>query len=172
MIRIRSKIIETRPPEVSIRNWRRITRDAHAEMGALWHREMLPKHFQQNARAIYKHKVRSKKWTSRKRALARRGRLGNGRAVQKGGLVDNVFTGLLEDSLKSSATIRAFPSRVTIRMNGPRYISMRPFHSNQPDKAAEITTTTKAEAIQLAKVLNQSTTNALKALRAPKTTTN
>ena len=168
MIRIQTKLLEERPPEATIREWRTIGRESHAEMGAYWHKHFLPLHFEMgaNVRQKYKHKPRSGAYLKQKRRLAERGK------VKKAGLVDNVFSGDMETLLKTLATIRGFPSRVTITMYGPRYITMRPHESNQPDKAAEITTVTAAEQKKLASVLGKAVTVRLRKLKKPKTTKN
>lgn len=141
-----------RPPDVTIRQWRSGMRDAWRAVGERWQTVMLPRHFTRAAAANYGHQPRNSKYLKRKR-LAGRGygylarfaaRLGM--SVKYGGEVDNVLTGRMEAALKLPARIIAFPSRVTIRMIGPRYMTFRTGrNSKQPDKGKELTTLTSSE---------------------------
>lgn len=148
MLLIRTTISQENFP--SKRAWDRARTRAHADQGSHWHQHLLPKHFQPDAKTRYQHKPRTEKYIKRKKRLAKIGK------VKYGGEVDNVATGFMERILTSSASIRAYPSRVTVGMPGPRYINMRPHKSNQPDKAAEIIRVTDAEAKELEKVLDDS----------------
>ena len=149
----------------SIRAWKRIMTKAHSEQGDYWHSKILPRSFTRSARARRKHKQRTGKYLKFKQAMARRGaRLRGGGTVQKSGRVDNVFSGEMAQRLQAVGTVRAFPSRVSISMTGPRYITMRPFKSNQPDKAAEITSVTSDEASKLARIMEVSIAKQLKTL--------
>jgi hypothetical protein len=131
----------------SKRAWQRGMRQAHAEQGEYWHTKILPKHFEPGAGAKYGHKPRSDKYQRRKKKLAAAGK------VKYGGMVDNVATGRMETMLKGMGVFRAFPTRVTVYMTGPRYITMRPYETNQPDKAKEITALTAQEISDLENVL-------------------
>lgn len=142
----------------------RIFKEGHEAAGRFWHEELLPEHFKPNARFRYGHKRRTRRYLAKKRALAKRG------IVERGGEVDNVYTGLMEDTLTSIAVVKPFPKRVTIKMQGPRYITMRPFTSNQPDKAAELTKTTRPEERRIGKVMDKTITEEFNGLRETKTT--
>jgi len=133
---------------LSKRAWRRIAKAAHTKMGDYWQQRVLPRHFTKSARRRYGHKPRSKKWRERKMREAKKGN----RGVEGGGEIDNVYTGNMRDLLMSGRLIRAYATRFSVEMFGPRYISMRPFQSNQPDKAAEITKTLPDEAAAMAKI--------------------
>jgi hypothetical protein len=151
-LRITTKF--TKPPEASVRQWRACMKEAFEEQGRVWHSEFLPRHFEPYAAAKYGYQDRGKKYQQYKE-LAARG-LGPYRyqgPVLEGGKVALVFTGLLKRTMIEPARIRAFPTRVTIRMIGPRYITMKPYKTRQPDKAAEITTVLPAEQRKLDKVL-------------------
>lgn len=152
----------TRPPDVSIHAWRRISRAAHAAAGALWHSEMLPRHFEPIARQRYQYQPRTKGYLRRKAAAFRKGK------AKAGADTPLVFTGLLRESLMRLGTVRAFPTRASVRMAGPRYITMRPFNSNQPDKAAEVTRVTRQERTELAKVLKREVVQGLAEYRQNK----
>lgn len=172
MILIRMK--ETRPIDIGRDPWRIIMRRAHQAMGEHWHANILPDHFTPQAKYRYRHKLRSKKYRNEKRRAAQQGRpfRKGQQPVIMGGEVDNVLTGYMKQQLEQSKTIRAFPSRVTVRMFGPRYITMNnKDSSNQPDKRREITETTIEQKKELAKVLKDSVVDQLNAYRASRTRT-
>lgn len=60
------KILEKRPPDVVVREWRRIRHATMKEMGLKWHSEMLPNHFAPNAANVYKFRRRTKDYENRK----------------------------------------------------------------------------------------------------------
>lgn len=137
----------SRPPDVSRRQWTDGMRAAWRELGTFWQREILPQHFTRAASARYRYQPRTGKYTKAK-LLAGRG-IGwlhrrvarQGDRVLYGGQVDNVLTGRMEAALKQPARVIAFPTRATVRMVGPRYMTFRPFTaagSRHPDKADEL----------------------------------
>lgn len=154
---------------VSERQWNKAKLGAHDAIGKKWHSEMLPSHFHKGAPEKYGHAKRSSSYLKRKRIMAaKQKRLPGGGTVQRGGQIDNVYSGDMERSLKRVGVIRAYPSRATVTMSGPRYMTMRVFEGNradavtkgwtygkgktfsqragkQPDKVKEITTTTEQE---------------------------
>jgi len=142
-LRILTKI--TRPPGVSARRHREWMRAAFFAQGNHWQQQILPSRFV--AGTSYPRKKRTEKYLRQKLNAARRGK------AILGGLVDNVYTGFLRDKLTAPASIRAFPTRVTVRMVGPRYIGMRVYQSNQPDKAKELLWVSAAEQKKLREVL-------------------
>lgn len=160
MILIRMK--ETRPADIGRDPWRIIMRRAHQLMGEHWHQQFLPDHFTPQAKFRYRHQLRTRGYLKRKPSLP---------DVIMGGQVDNVVTGYMMEQLKSSKAIRAYPSRVTIKMHGPRYVTMRSWKIRQPNKAKEIATVTADQKKTLAGVLKQSVIDQIAAYRAPRTTT-
>ncbi|MBC7855916.1 MAG: hypothetical protein IAF94_21010 [Pirellulaceae bacterium] len=158
-----------RPPELGKNKWKAFCKAGHLAMGLEWQRTMLPDHFNRNARSKYKHQPRTAKYLRNKE----RGgyRKVNGRRVQikYGGQVDNVFSGDMEAMLKGSSVVRAFPTRTTITMTGPQYVTMRPYKSNQPAKGREIATTTDEQATVLERILERETVEAYSKWRQPKT---
>lgn len=145
--------------DVSKRGWRDITRRGYDATGRHWHSTILPLHFQPDARTRYRHDRRSHKWTERKARLAATGK------AKLGGAVDNVFTGLLMDLVTNHWMMRAYPTRATVRMVGPRYVTMRVWKSHQPDKARELTTITNDERRELASILKKTIVAGLNAYR-------
>lgn len=145
-IALRGEILFEGLPAMSRRDRNELLREVHKQMGRFWHNELLPPHFTRTAKSKYRHKLRTIGYRKKKKKLAEKG------IVKGGGEVDNLFTGLLKESLEGVGTVKAYPKRATIRMTGPRYITMRPYRSNQPDKAGEILRVTRGEADEIAKV--------------------
>jgi hypothetical protein len=166
MISIKTTITETRPPEVSARAWTQITRQAHADQALAWVKHDLPNHFKLHARFAYRHRPRRPATKARKTRDAQRGR------AEEGGLVDMVHSGDLRKAVLSAPSIRAFPSRARITLNGPSYLRMKPRTTTLPDMAAEVFTVTTPEARDLDRVLEHRVTRELNNVRQPKTTTN
>lgn len=98
-----------------------------------WQTKWLPRHFTRRAREIYGYRKRSKKWQARKEREAKHG--GN---VKKGGRVDLVYRGLAERLFSKKHAIRAFPTRASVNMHGPRYVTMLPKKGNSNAIGPEI----------------------------------
>jgi len=60
------RIIEARPPEVTIRRWREIRHGTMRVMGLHWHQHMLPDHFAPNAANVYHYQQRTTTYEKRK----------------------------------------------------------------------------------------------------------
>lgn len=157
------------PPDVGRNKWRQFCKAGHQAMGDYWQKYMLPDHFTRSAPSKYGHKQRSPKYLKNKQRGGKRKVNGRWVQIQYGGQVDNVFSGDMEKMLRSSPVVKAFPTRTTITMSGPRYVSMRPFKSNQPNKGAEITTTTEDQGRVLEKILEQHTVEAYANWKQPRT---
>lgn len=141
-------LIEERPLDVALRAWRRdILKPMHQDIGDYWHDKIFPRHFKPGAAQKYKHAGRTQGYLEKKEKLARRG------VVKRvsGQLQDNVFTGRMRADLQRSRIVRGYPTRTTVTMMGPRYVTMRVHKSNQPDKARELTTVTSDEETELAR---------------------
>jgi hypothetical protein len=152
----------TRPPEISVRHFRDAMRDAWRALGEKWHREFLPLHFREDAKRKYRHQPRSTRYLAEKRAAAGGSgwwyRLAQrvGRRIEGGGAIDNVLTGRMRDALLHSARMIAFPTRLTVRMIGPRYMTFTPNRNSvQPNKTVELTRLTPAEETQLREFFGQ-----------------
>ena len=107
-------------------------------MGEAWQKDVLPGRFMPGAR--YPHRPRSAKYLRYKALLASRGE------ALFGGLVVNVLTGRMMLKILGGGMIRAFPTRVSITKTGTRYIDMRVYKANQPDKWNELATLKRSEA--------------------------
>lgn len=163
---VKSNIFEDRPEGMSIRAHRRIRTEGNARVARYWHRKFLPKHFTTSNKVTYNHKPRTSKYLKRKRIKAHfRPDL-----VKKGGIVDNVLSGRMEQAAKRNISLRAFPTRATLTMTGPRYMTMRPYKSGQPDKGAETTKVTRLEGRELEKVNGEHYEREMKKFKSRKTT--
>lgn len=136
--------VKSRPPEVSKRAWSAATKAGFQAAGKLWHEKFLPDHFKPGAAQRYSYRPRSRKYLEAKLKAGR-----SGRAVD-GGRTPLVYTGLMRELLLGFPFFRAYPTRVTVRMHGPRYVSMRVFKVNQPDKGKELTIVTAGEKLEIA----------------------
>lgn len=141
------RIVERNPADLSARAHREISREAFAAIGQLWQREILPPRFRPGA-PHYPHKQRTEAYLRAKQRAYQRGRA-------RYPDVTNVFSGNMADLLSRPGIVRAFPTRATIRKIGPRYITMRPFNSRQPDKWAELTFLKRNERKRLNRVFGE-----------------
>lgn len=147
-----------RPLGLSARKHNAFSREAHREMGEAWQREVLPQRFTPGAR--YPHRARSSAWLRQKVRAAARGK------ALFGGLVTNVFTGAMMRKLLGEGRVRGFPSRVSITKTGTRYIDMRVWKANQPDKWAELSTLKRGEAKLLSRTFRDAYVRQVKADRS------
>ncbi|MCP4571478.1 MAG: hypothetical protein GY838_03935 [bacterium] len=158
------------PPDMSKRFFKKAMRAGHEAMARMWHKLFLPLHFRRNARNRYDHQARKPKYVKKKRFFGKAGRPAPGGVrVRHGGEVDNVWSGDLERNMREWVTVRAFPTRATATMHGPRYISMRPYNSGHPDKAAELTDVSADEKVQLTAELDRVVTREFAAYKKRKT---
>lgn len=142
---------------VTARKFRAAATIANNKAGQEWHAEMLPDHFKKDAQKKYNYQRRTSKYLAwKKKKWASRRPLKNGQYIEGSGETDNVLTGDMRDLLTRTAVVRGYPTRVTVQMDGPRYITMRVYKSNQPKKLEEIQTTTPQERERLAKVMDDS----------------
>lgn len=133
----------------SVRSFRKANKAAFSVMGQYWYDHFLPLHFRREARTKYNYQARGTKYERRKKAL---GKSSYAKRPKYGGEVDEVWSGTLEQNLKSYVNVKAYPTRATVNMTGPRYVTMRPYKSGHPNIGEEVTRVTKAEADVLVKV--------------------
>lgn len=185
MMIVQVTIREDRPMDVAKRRWNEWCRAAYLKMAKWWYDNILPLHFTKQAPTRYSHKPRSAKYLRHKRKKAAQGK------VKYGGLIDNVYTGAMEEMLRSVAEIRAYPTRAVLSMTGPRYMTMTPFTGDrskgyrygknrsqvisktagqQPDKVAEITRVTADEAQILSNILTRAIVDQMEQYKSPRTT--
>lgn len=164
------RILEKRPPDVVVREWRRIRHETMKMMGLKWHAEMLPHHFAANASNVYKYKRRTRDWEARKQRAAKSGRDGQ-RIVDPRAATDALtFTGTLRRNVTQIAYIRSFEQRFKLVMPGTAYTPARPKAPNQPPIAQEVTTLLQREKEELAKVGKAFAAAQLKQYRESRTT--
>ena len=136
--------------DVSVRARRDIGRAAHQAVGEQWDREFKLRHFEPGAAQRYGYKARSAKY------LARKERAHNATWRVKGGAdQDMVYTGQTLQTVKNRQRPRAFPTRVTIDMPTPSYVSMRPDprFRNAPNLGEELTAVSPDEVAALTTTL-------------------
>ena len=133
MIQFGVKWRDQRPVSVSIRKWNEYGRKAHQAMAEHWYGVLLPRHFQPDAKEKYKHQQRTEKYLARKRKAAARGTIPAHHAN-----TDNVYKGRMRRMLlKGSKSVKIFPSRFTVTVTGPRYISMKVLRGDRKALAAK-----------------------------------
>ena len=135
------------------RKFARCAKEAYAEMGSLWHAEILPLHFAPGAKHRYGYAPRSQKYRRRRKV---RGVAGD---------TDVVFTGDMRKQMQQFATIRSFPTRATVNVQAPTYMTLKPntfAGSNQPDKFKELSGLTGADYKQLETKLQTTIERAMK----------
>lgn len=159
------RIIETKPPEVTVRKWREIRHGTMKVMGAHWHKHMLPLHFAPNAGNVYGYKPRTSEHQARKRKAVERGYDGR-RFVDRRAATDALtFSGTLRENVTQVATIRAFEQRFKLIMPGTSYTPDRPKNSNMPPIAQEVTKLLEREKKELAKIGKAYAVKELKAIK-------
>lgn len=152
---IRTQIVQ--PPGLSQRKHRAFAKEAHRAMGQTWQHDVLPPRLMPGAR--YPHRPRSAKYLRQKENAAQRG------VAIFGGQVVNVYTGRMMLKLLAGGMVRAFPTRVSISKSGTRYIDMRVYKANQPDKWNELATLKRSEAKLLSRTFTRSYERQVKASR-------
>jgi hypothetical protein len=130
------------------KDWRRALRAGYAAITQLWRDVFLCKHFLPDAKGKYRYQPRTRGYLKRKMAMAKIGK------VRENGLVDLVFTGRMRDNLQSTVRLSSSYRGGSVTMTGPRYITMVPYNSNQPDKAKEVLAVTSDEIDQINQVLD------------------
>lgn len=147
MIGLNVKIVKT-DDKLSQRRFNAACKEGFAAVGQEWHAKMLPDHFEAGNWRRYRHEPRTKKYRERKQRLAAKGQ------VAKRGEVDLVYSGAMEQTMERFATIRPFPTRATVRVQAPRYMTLKP-RGNQPNKFAELSRTTPQQMRKLESTLKR-----------------
>jgi hypothetical protein len=154
-----------KPPYLSIRKFRKIMKRNHEWVGRTWHKHVLPLHFKQPAAGggRYGYAARKPKYLAGKRRRAtdkikwRRVRSGKSNAVIEGGRFALVGGGETRHrAVDFPPDIKAFPTRVTVKMHVPKYASMTPKASNKgPNLGKEIAKVLPSEAKALRKQMKK-----------------
>jgi hypothetical protein len=143
------RMLETRPPELTIRRWREVRKSTMRVMGLHWHQHMLPEHFEANASSVYHYKRRSAKYLESKQRAAQFGRR---QVDSRAASHPLTLTGTLRANVTQIATIRAFENRFKLVMPGTAYTPDRPRNPRQPPLAQEVTRLLDREKQELAKL--------------------
>lgn len=137
-MRIKTRIVYTRPPEVLARTARAAIVEGYDAAIKAWQREMLPRHFEGSARTRYGYTSRDPKYLERKRRF-------------RGGDNDIVWSGATKrKALTSSPLISGGAKRRTLKLLVPDYVSIR--RRSGLHLAAELTRLTSDELPALARV--------------------
>lgn len=144
------------PESMSARAVQRMMREAHRAVGRYWQDNLLAKAFRPGAAQRHDHKPRSKKYLARKRRLAKTGR------VKMDGVVDLVYSGDMRTLLKNRGIIKSFPTRASLTLQGPRYVSMKPFRRDAPNLGEEVTSLSSGERTELDGVFERAAEDAMK----------
>jgi len=124
--------IEDAHPDLVRRELHEVTRMAHYAMGQVWATQLLPEHFQPSATQAFGYQPRTAKHNKHKRALAAIGQ------AEDGGTSPLVVSGRLRRALlRARHMIRAYPTRVTIDLVGPKYWKYRRWPGS-PDMVREV----------------------------------
>ena len=115
-----------------------------------WHSDMLPKHFERKAQRKYRYQARRRGYQTRKRTFAKRDK-----NIQKQGRAPLVYSGLTEGLAESRKVIRAFPTRVRMRMPSPKWVTPRPKDPAKPNLHDEIVRVMPGENNTLARVFRK-----------------
>lgn len=155
----RGKVIndpDDRPEGVTVRAWRAMLKHANHAMAEYWVKHFVPLHFTRHSGRRYKggvYRPRSPEYMQRKER-------------QRGVAATSadqylVWSGSLRRHVTKLAYIVLYPTRATVHMPTPSYISRRP-RRGQPDIHHEVTTVIVTEL----KKLRQIGTRALRAVQA------
>lgn len=129
---------------LSKRAHNRVMTGVMGDVGAAWKKTMLPRHFRSGAATKYGYQRRTNAWQRRKMRSPVRASDAH---------LPLVYTGTLRRMVKRDANVRAFPTRATVNLPGPKYLTSRPNPTgrgrNRPNMGNEITTVTADEVHEL-----------------------
>lgn len=132
-------------PRAMARGMPRIVQESMKEAAALWHRQDLPKHFEEGASSRYGYKARDQKYRRRKQR-----KKGHGRPLE--------WSGELKRAVTRMARITG--SRLTVRasmdVGGAWYATRRWLTRDMPDMPRELTAITHDEERGLAREVERS----------------
>lgn len=165
------RILETKPADVTVRQWRSIRHEVMRVMGMHWHQNMLPLHFTPNAARVYGYKPRDPVYLKRKEIAAERGRMGARNVLPRAATDALTLSGTLRANVTQNSSIRTFENRFKLVMPGTSYTPDKPKRPNQPPIAQEVTRLLEREKKELAGLGRASAIEQLKAIRQPTTTT-
>lgn len=127
-----------------------VMRFAMQQTAAHWHRDMLPRHFEPKAQRKYRYQPRRRSYQNRKKAFAK-----EDSRIKKGGRAPVVYSGLTESLAEGHAVIRAYPTRVRLRMASPKWVTPRPRDPAKPNLHNEILAVVPGENRTLGRVFRE-----------------
>ena len=145
-------------PEATARAIPRMVRESLRAVATDWHAKTLPGHFKRDAKQKYAYETRDPSYTRGKRR-----RFGHADPL--------VYHGDLKRQVLRMARVTATSKRARVVLSGPRYLYAYRKDYSQPDKAAELTATTKTEADQMARDVDSELQNQLALMRTTETRT-
>jgi len=145
---------------ISKRKSKEITRRAHRVQALYWHRKMVDYHFHASARYRYGYRRRTRRYSERKRRMAKRGR------VAEGGTRDLVFTGLTRAKMLRPPHVQAFPTRAKLTYATPSCVSMR-YKPGRPQMGKELTAVVPSEVRTLEQVISREVDRSLREWPVP-----
>lgn len=153
------------PPDVSARKLKEIMREAHRQQAESWHRRYARLHFEPIGRYRYAYQRRSPGYRKQKARLASVGK------VEGGGEIDLVHSGLTRRKAMARPLIKALPTRATVQMATPSYVTMHRRRADRPDLAAEILKVVRPEQSRLGQEMQTKVEKDLAAIKEKKTIT-
>lgn len=131
-------------PYLTVRQTRAVLKGTYAVIGRKWLEDYLPLHFHPIAPQRYGYAMRTGATKKKKKRLAAAGK------VEDGGRLDLVWSGVLKWAmLTHDHRVDAYPTRATIKLIGPSYLSIN-YRPGRPNMAREILTVTPDEQKKLA----------------------
>jgi len=150
---IRVEVIMVNAPEEIAKKHGALFAEALQDACEFWHDNILPRHFQLDARRKYSYQARTAPYM---RYKARR--FGHQRPLE--------LTGDLRRQTTGAVTLRKSKGQATAAMRAPKYLYQ--YRPGAPNKAAELVATVTAEIGEMAKVISASVQEKLDRLHEEK----
>ena len=133
-----------------------IVKEAMAAAIDWWHQDRLPLHFKRGASFRYKYRKRNAKYLKQKMR-------------KLGHTQDLVLSGKMQRMVTSRIKITSNRKGGRGALYGPTYLYQHRRDMSDPDKAAELTTTTRKEVLDMAKLVDKHVTGKLEKLPQKRT---
>lgn len=134
----------THDGEMSARAHNRVMKGVMGDVGEHWNKHIKGRHFRSGAATKYGYKPRTNAWMRRKLRSP---------IAASDARLPLVFTGTLKRQVLRSRNVKAFPTRATVEMQVPQYVTSRPNPTgrgrNRPNMGQEITAITPDEIHEL-----------------------
>lgn len=168
MFPIQIKVLEKKPPDVTVRAWSSIRRDTMQVLGDYWYANMLPERFKPNAGARFGFRRRTKYYLRAKQLKTHYNRV---RLSPMAKTMSLVKSGTLYIAMTARGrVIRAFPSRFTVTMPGLVYTPRKNRNPEQPFIQGELTYLLRSEIKVLQKLGKQTALERIEKYRANRST--